>query len=253
MLKAGICAVALIGLASAPAMAHGNQVDITVRGDQRCISSNDTPTHAIGHFPTRGNPNSFRAQNISVCVDATPSQTGRVTTQTNASGITLSGIPIRPGTAECYDPTGRGGFSRNCASGWHVEGLANARKLGMDANDAHVDERGLYHYHGVSNGLLEAAQGTLIGYAADGFEIHYAGGGVQSSYELKQGTRPSGPGGRYDGSYIEDWTYTAGAGDLDECNGGIYQGHYVYFATDTYPFFPRCFKGTVSRDFLGRP
>jgi hypothetical protein len=131
--------------------------------------------------------------------------------------------------------------------------MGAADKLGMDNNDAHVDERGLYHYHGVSSGLLEAAQGTLIGYAADGFPIHYAGSSVQSSYQLKSGTRPSGPGEAYDGTYVEDWEYVAGSGNLDECNGGIYQGEYVYFATDTYPFFPRCFKGSVSKDFLGRP
>ena len=33
--------------------------------------------------------------------------------------------------------------------------------------------------------------------------------------------------------------------------GGTLDGQYVYFATDTYPFFPRCFRGTVSSDFIG--
>jgi hypothetical protein len=45
----------------------------------------------------------------------------------------------------------------------------------------------------------------------------------------------------------------AGSGNLDECNGATVNGRNVYFATDTFPFFPRCFRGEVSRDFLGRP
>jgi len=42
-------------------------------------------------------------------------------------------------------------------------------------------------------------------------------------------------------------------GNPDECNGAMSNGAYYYFAKDTYPFFPRCFPGTVSDDFLGRP
>ncbi|MEJ1992198.1 MAG: YHYH protein [Maritimibacter sp.] len=42
----------------------------------------------------------------------------------------------------------------------------------------------------------------------------------------------------------------AGSGTLDECNSRMIGGTYTYFATDTYPFFPRCFKGHVSRDFM---
>ena len=41
--------------------------------------------------------------------------------------------------------------------------------------------------------------------------------------------------------------------NLDEYNGAMSNGAYYYFATETYPFFPRCFLGTVSDDFLGRP
>ncbi|MEO0987375.1 MAG: YHYH protein [Cyanobacteria bacterium J06639_14] len=43
-----------------------------------------------------------------------------------------------------------------------------------------------------------------------------------SSYQLKQGARPYGsgnPGGFYDGTFIDDFAYVEGGGDLDECNG----------------------------------
>ena len=41
-----------------------------------------------------------------------------------------------------------------------------------------------------------------------------------------------------------------GSGDLDECNGKFVDGQYKYFATDSFPFFPRCHWGEISRDFI---
>ncbi|MDC0135966.1 YHYH protein [Sulfitobacter sp.] len=60
----------------------------------------------------------------------------------------------------------------------------------------------------------------------------------------------AGPGGAHDGTYVQDYEYVAASGTLDECNGTMIDGQYVYYATDTFPFFPRCFKGTVSSDFI---
>ena len=53
--------------------------------------------------------------------------------------------------------------------------------LGLDREHAHVDNRGLYHYHGVSESLVSSLDGTLLGYAADGHEIHYIDAKAQSS------------------------------------------------------------------------
>jgi len=243
----------LAGFAARPMAAHDNKVSITLKGDQRCISSNGTPNHAIGRFPNSGNPNRFKAQTVDVCVDATPALTGRTVTRTNASGVSLTGILFRPGTADFYDASSPRGFSRDPSSGWRLEGMGAGDMLGMDQANAHVDHRGLYHYHAPADDLTDTLDGTLIGYAADGFAIHYAGDTAVPSWQLKPGTRPTAPKGRYDGTYEEDWAFVAGSGNLDECNGATVNGQYVYFATDTFPFFPRCFKGTVSRDFLGRP
>jgi hypothetical protein len=110
----------------------------------------------------------------------------------------------------------------------------------------------LYHYHGVSDDLLASQGGALIGYAPDGFEIRYSPTTATSSWQLKSGVRPSGPGGAYDGTFEEDFTYMAQSGSLDECNGGMVNGTYTYFATDSYPFFPRCFKGEVNPQFMTR-
>lgn len=241
----------LIALAACPAFA-ASTVQITEHGDQRCVVSNATPSHAIGQFPNKGNPNRFRAQAQKVCFDATPKLTGQITRHVQNSGVSLTGILFRPGTADYYDETSPRGFSRDPASGWHLEGMGAADQLGMDKNHAHVDHRGLYHYHAVPETLTDALSGTQIGYAADGFAIHYSGDSARSSWQLKPGTRPTAPFGAYDGTFVEDWTFVPGSGNLDECNGALVDGQYVYFTTDTYPFFPRCFKGSVSPDFMGR-
>jgi hypothetical protein len=59
-----------------------------------------------------------------------------------------------------------------------------------------------------------------------------------------------GPGGKHDGTYVQDWQFTGGStGTLDKCNGGQLNGKFVYFVTDSYPYFPHCAWGKVSRDF----
>lgn len=233
-------------------IAQNNFVEIEVIGDHRCISSNGSPNHAIGQFPNRGNPNRFKSQNVKICVDAHPSITGRIDRRASGSGITITGIILRPGTADWYDASSPRGFSRDRSSGWNLEGMGPKNTLGLDLENAHVDNRGLYHYHGVSPSLAASLNGTLLGYAADGHEIHYTGEKMQSSWRLKNGTRATSPFGTYDGTYNEDYHYVAGSGNLDECNGAKTEGRYVYYATDTYPFFPRCFLGQVSKDFKMR-
>ncbi len=242
----------LAGFANQPAEAHGNKVATTTKGSETCITSNGTPNHDIGQFPNRGNPNRFKAQNLEYCFDATPELTGRTNHRAQTVGVTLTGIAIRPGTADYYDAKSPRGFSRDRSSGWRLEGMGAAEILGMDAENAHVDNRGLYHYHAISDALVDSLHDSHIGYAADGFEIHYVGDQAQSSWQLKSGSRPTPPRGEYDGTYEQDWEFIAGSGTLDECNGAMVDGTYTYFATDTFPFFPRCFKGTVSSDFTPR-
>ena len=67
LIISGVCA-----LISFTAQAHENEVSIAVKGNERCITSNGSPTHDIGEFPNSGNPNSFRKQKVSVCMDASP-------------------------------------------------------------------------------------------------------------------------------------------------------------------------------------
>ena len=230
--------------------ANENRVSMSVDKEQRCISSNGLPDHNTGTFPNSGNPNSISKQTINLCMPINPSK-GNTAQQVRGSiGVALNGVQIRPGTADYYDASSRRGFSRDRSSGWNLEGLGARELLGMDNNNAHVDNRGLYHYHGVAPVIIKKLKDSLLGYAADGFPIHYLAEQYTSSYQLKSGIRATDPGGKHDGTYNQDWQFVKGTGDLDQCNGAFIEGKYRYFATDNYPFFPRCLWGEISADFI---
>ena len=228
--------------------AANNKVSMTSKGGQTCIASNGVPTHSIDGSRSASR---FRATNQEYCFDTTPTKTAGKTTAP-ISGVTVTGIPIRPGTAEFYDPNGRNNISRDRSSGWNVEAIGPGDVIQLDNYNGHSDGRGLYHYHGMPTALININGSSLMAYAADGHEIHYVGGDAQSSWRLKSGSRASGPGGAYDGTYVQDYEYVAGSGNLDECNGGMVNGKYVYFATDTFPYYPRCVWGEVSSDLEQR-
>ena len=188
-------------------------------------------------------------------------------TDTYTFGVGLNGVKYDPSSAEYFEHTGTGANNLD----WHVE----ARYLfaaNFGNNGGHLNPFGDYHYHDVPADYFEfdlgidgSSHSPIIGYAADGFPMYYkyaytdamdSGSGItafESGYTLKTGTRPgdgvSAPDGAYTGLYYEDYEFAAG--DLDECNGryGVTPefpgGTYYYVLTDSYPYIPRCFKGTV--------
>ncbi|WP_417468133.1 YHYH protein [Maricaulis sp.] len=245
---------ALLMVIIAPgALAHDNVAETFVDGEMTCIRSNGAPDHEMGRFPNAANPNAFREQELTFCFPTSPRLADTVTEGLMTVGVSVTGVPIRPYTAGYYDPDGRRGIGRDPSSGWRQQAMHNPRSLGMDDQNAHIDRSGLYHYHAVSGDLLHAHGGTPIGYAPDGFEIWYDPAIGVSSWALRPGERLTPPGGAHDGTFEEDFEYIAGSGTLDECNGTVIDGTYTYFATDTYPYFPRCFKGVVNPDFMQRP
>lgn len=242
----------LLALCPLAATAHDNVSTVTREGAMTCIASNGSPDHDMGRFPNRANPNAFLAQYLRFCFPTEPQITGNLTHGEMTVGVTLTGLPIRPYTAGYYDPNGRRNIGRDPSSGWRQQAMFAPQALGMDAENAHVDRSGLYHYHGVSPSYLDNLSESHIGFAPDGFEIHYDPANATSSWQLRTGTRPDGPGGSYDGMFEEDFEYVSASGTLDECNGAMVDGVYTYFGTDTYPFFPRCFRGEVSAQFMVR-
>jgi hypothetical protein len=247
------------------------EVSITVEGDRRTITANGVPDHPTGRFPNANNPNGLSPQRYRFTIPAKPVANAKPTPLPRGLfGIAVNGVPFDPGTAEMWH--------NDRASGWHYDALGGAFSLGLDANNAHVQPNGAYHYHGIPVALLQRLSGgeprmTLVGWAADGFPIYAAWDHrdaanadspvvkVRSSYRLKSGTRPAvndQPGGKYDGIFVEDFDYVAGSGDLDECGGrtGVTTefpgGAYHYVLTEDFPFVPRAFRGTPDASFVRR-
>lgn len=260
-----------------------NEVEIEVRGRFRYITANGVPEHKTGRFPNRGNPNEIREQQHRYRISAKPQEANKTTTTYGQPfGIALNGVPFDPGTAEVWTKNGRS-HARGAAHGgdntWNYDALSGKINLGIDSSNAHVQPSGAYHYHGIPVGLVarlsksSKPQMVLVGYAADGFPIYseyaYSQAGDASSkvrkmtpsYRLKEGDRPGGddaPGGEYDGTFIQDFEYVEGLGDLDECNGrsGVTpeypNGTYYYVLTEAFPMIPRAFRGTPDRSFERR-
>ena len=229
--------------------ASSNKIVIKVDAGQRCFLTNGIPDHPTGDFPRRGNPNTISEQEIHVCITTSPKKKRSITPIRGTLGIAINGVQFRPNTAGSWDPFARRGHSRYGDRNWTIDIFGARGRLGLDFNNAHVGRGGLYHYHGVPTSLVKTSGRSLVGYAGDGFEIHYIEEFKQSGWALKKGNRLSGPLGRYDGTYNEDYVYVGGEGKLDRCNGGNLKGKYVYFITDAYPFLPRCLYGEVSEDF----
>lgn len=242
----------------------GTLVEVAVANGVRTIKSNGLPNHPTGEFPNAGNPNTISAQTYSFTLPVSPIRSGTATTYNvpQPFGIAVNGVKIDPFAAEWYD--------NDATSGWQLAALANP--LGFDDNNAHVQPNGAYHYHGVAPALITAQdRPLLIGWAGDGFPIYGPYGyedpsdpgspvvELHSSYRLKTGERRSGPGGVFDGTYIEDYEYVADSGDLDECNGRVGitpehpEGTYHYVATTEWPSYGRCFAGEIADSFRVEP
>ena len=195
----------------------------------------------------RGNMNCITSDGI----PKVPKLSNSVTRGLMTVGVASNGIPIRPYTADYFDSNAKRGFSKNSSSGWRKQAMFSPRSLGIDQHYGHVDKSGLYHYHQLKTDSNVDIKEYLVGYAPDGFKIMYKLS-ESSSWKLKEGLRSTAPGGKFDGNFEEDFEYVANSGSLDECNGKKINGVYTYFATETYPFFPRCFKGAVNKNFMRR-
>jgi YHYH protein len=247
-----------------------NLVSFRVEGKRLVVQSNGIADHESGWFPNANNPFRIQAQSHHFTLPLDPKENATPTAMfVTQFGIALNGVPL--------DPAGSF-FNGDPRSGWQFDPLhpAVGAHLGVDQNNAHTQPGGAYHYHGLPQGLyarLQRAHGgetsrmILVGWAADGFPIYGPYGHadatsaasalrpMESSYRLKPGDRPQPPSGTYDGSFIQDYEYVPGLGDLDECNGrfGVTpefpKGIYHYHLTYQLPVVPRMFRGTPDKSF----
>ena len=241
----------------------------------RVLSANGIPDHDVGTFPNPDNPNTISAQTVAATFSLSPSYSGTATQLGGPAGVVsfmLNGVKTDPGTGGSCDDTGTVCSLGDPSGTWGIEALTQSYfKFGTDANNAHVQPGGVYHYHGMPEGLIAKLGGgstkmTLIGWAADGFPVYARYGHtvasdassplkvMSGSYQLVStvsATRPATSTYAL-GTFRQDWQYVAGSGDLDECNGRtgatpeFPNGIYHYYATDTYPFLQRCVKGAVA-------
>jgi len=262
-----------------------NEVCWSISGDERNITSNQYPDHETGSFPNAD----VTATALDLTVDLTPALTDDITYVYNETG------PPTPSNKNFYtfgvasnglgfNPMGLKPFSvvdsDNNETGeenweWQAK-VTDEGDTHLDEFGAHVTSQGKYHYHGDANALASDEDGNkhslIYGFAADGFPIYYKYGfstdndftsnikELKSSYQLRSGSRPgdglTAPDGDYDGTYIQDFEFVSGLGDLDECNGryGVTpefpDGTYYYVITGDFPKVPNCFKGTPSTEFI---
>lgn len=181
---------------------------------------------------------------------------------TTDTGILLNGVKIDLLAAACYNVGDERIGCNDMDQPWRFDPMSPLTQFGTDSHNAHTQPDGTYHYHGNPLALFDqqgASESPLIGFAADGFPIfgsyindNGAIRAVTSSYQLKTGSRPQSandPGGTYDGTFVDDYHYVAGSGDLDECNGMMRNGAYGYYIVNQYPWVLACFKGTPNTSF----
>jgi hypothetical protein len=233
---------------------YNSQTKVSFRRDKRIMESNALPNHSTGNFPNQGNPNKISAQNMKYEFPLNPIWTGKAK-WAREPGVAINGVKFEPGTAERFI----------CESGeeYRIEAFQELVDLGLDHNNAHVQPTGHYHYHGIPHGLIEQFKDSndliLIGFAHDGYLIYYSKTAkYKASYRLSDESR-TGNACSYtsphkhleleiaesspDGTFVSDWVYQKGLGDLDECNGIEIDGVYCYIVTSEYPYIGRCLKG----------
>lgn len=235
-----------------------NVESVYYTGSDVYVACTCIPGYDIG--PWAGNPNIPANQDFVFRITRTPVQnTGTLTdAELGHIGVWRNGVSV---------------FNAQDAVSYNDMGIWNRDALVFEGTSfdvclGHPAPNGEYHHHVSPNCLYnymdDEVHSDLIGYAFDGFPIYgtfaYANtdgsGGItrmRTGYRLRtitdRTTLPDGTvltagqygpaiGGQYPlGSFIEDYEYVAGYGDLDEHNGRSCvtpeypAGIYAYFVT----------------------
>ncbi len=242
---------------------NGN-LSITVTGNKCVISTNAIPNHDFNDG-SQSFATNVSEQSITYEMTTTPVAANTATTLslTMDNAIFLNGIKLDILPAACYGVGDGKVGCNNINQPWRYDPMYSLNGFATDSHNAHTQPDGAYHYHGSPMAMFysdTAIVSPVVGFAADGFPIfgsYFDDAGTirkaTSSYQLKSGSRVAinsiNPGGVYDGTYRDDYEYSVGLGDLDECNGMTLNGVYGYYITDTYPWVLACIKGTPDASF----
>ena len=218
------------------------------------VSASDIPAYSIG--PWQANPNTPSNQNnISKFTLNPVEKTGTKTnTGLGAIGIWKNGVQIFNPKDGQYWNNATSSFSQGITQNGYNRNALYWEGVSFDNCKGHAGPNGAYHHHISPSCLYSESASTvhspIIGFAYDGFPIYgpfaftntNGTGAIKrliSSYVLGT-SRTNGPpvNTTYPmGSMCEDYTYTSGAGDLDQYNGRFSvtpeypNGIYAYFAT----------------------
>ncbi len=191
---------------------------VTTSGNNRFITGNGLPVNTLtGIFPIQPtdpayqvdrNPNSIRAQNISLTLPLNPQiATTPSCVPMGMIGVAINGVAIFNG----LDASGRDAVAHEV----------------QDSCDGHPESTGQYHYHGPSSCIPEEKENNkLIGYADDGY-------GIYSMYDAN-------------GKEYTDADLDACHGITSPVlwNDKIVN-MYHYVLTQEYPYTVGCFRGSV--------
>ncbi len=227
------------------------------------IKSQGIPSYNVG--PWTANPNTPSAQNKTWAITLSPAANTGVKTTTGLGliGIWSNGVGIFNGMDGYYWDNSTGAIAQGTGT-WNRNAYIFEGQS-FDACLGHPNQTGTYHNHVIPKCLFASTNTTvhspIIGYAFDGFPIYgpYAYTNTNGTGAIKRmtpsyavttaTTRASGPamstavtiGGvastYYAGTFLEDYIYTAGSGDLDQYNGRFCitpdypAGTYAYFVT----------------------
>ncbi len=234
------------------------------------ITTDCVPVYNIG--PYAGNAPT--EQNKVYKMTLNPAQNTGTATSTDfgAIGVWSNGVTIYNARDGFYWNNGTSTLDHGSGT-WNRNAYVGEYQT-FDGCLGHGDPSGMYHHH-VNPVCLYDTSATsqhspIIGYAFDGYPIYGAfaytntdGSGaikrMRSSYKLTTATtRTSGPAmSVYSAGYfIEDYTYTASYGDLDEHNGRYCitpeypNGTYAYFVTTDNSGTPE-YPYTVGTSYYG--
>jgi hypothetical protein len=245
-------------------------VEITDNGETCTFSSNSIPNHDFNDNGEFATPVAQVNETYEIPVEPTAASSVTALTLEYDNAVFLNGAKLDLLAAACYgvgdEPLGQekiGCFDSD--SPWRYDPMFPQNDFGTDSHNAHTQPDGAYHYHGDPQAMYDMSGDTasgVIGFAADGFPIYgpYIDDGgtirkVTSGYVLKTGARANQngegafPGGDYDGTYVDDYQWESGEGDLDACNGMERDGQYGYYVTHAYPWVMRCFNGPPHSSF----
>ena len=250
-------------------------LSISVDNNKCVFQTNAIPNHDFNDSDSnngRGFPNDVAEQDDTFEITTSPTKADAVTyiNLTIDNAILLNGVKVDLLSAGCYGVENGKTGCNDTDQPWRYDPMHEANGFNVDSHHAHAQSDGTYHYHGTPVALFDDSDDSkaspVIGFAADGFPIYGSyiddNGTIRKavpSYQLKSGDRAVidgyedyDPGGTYDGSFVDDYEYVEGLGDLDECNGMTVDGVYAYYVTDGYPYVIACFAGTPDDSFSKR-